>query len=214
MSLSVRSRCLLLPLAMPALVLLLGCQGSKETSSEIVVPSSTQGATMEDRGPALRDHRELVAAKAKDDLLAALSGRLKEVLQSKGAAAAIDVCSQEALTIADQVGAKHGVEIGRTSYKLRNAANAPREWVKPFVDERFDLPKQVSLENGNLGVLFPIHLDVKCLMCHGGPDDVLDEVKSELAKRYPNDQATGFQQGDLRGWFWVEVPADASDGPG
>jgi hypothetical protein len=27
-----------------------------------------------------------------------------------------------------------------------------------------------------------------------------------LAARYPDDRATGFAPGDLRGWFWVEVP--------
>ena len=31
--------------------------------------------------------------------------------------------------------------------------------------------------------------------------DVLDALK----KNYPDDQATGFEEGDLRGWFWVEV---------
>ena len=41
-------------------------------------------------------------------------------------------------------------------------------------------------------------------MCHGQPDDILDAVKPELAKRYPGDEATGFKLDDLRGWFWVE----------
>jgi hypothetical protein len=39
-----------------------------------------------------------------------------------------------------------------------------------------------------------------------------DEVKQTLAKEYPDDQATGFEEGDLRGWFWIEVPADAGAG--
>ena len=136
-----------------------------------------------------------------------------EVMQAEGPVAAIGVCSQEAVTIAEAVGKEHGVEIGRTSFKLRNPANAPRDWVKPLVDKRVDTPQQVQLENGNLGALFPIRLNVKCLMCHGGPDDILDDVKPELAKRYPQDQATGFKQRDLRGWFWVEVPPekDSSD---
>jgi hypothetical protein len=78
------------------------------------------------------------------------------------------------------------------------------------VEDRVEEVQRVDLPDGRLGMLFPIRLDVKCLMCHGGPDDVLDAVKPELAKRYPQDQATGFQQGDLRGWFWVEVPAETS----
>ena len=35
------------------------------------------------------------------------------------------------------------------------------------------------------------------------------EVREALATHYPADQATGFQTGDLRGWFWVTVPAGA-----
>jgi hypothetical protein len=33
-------------------------------------------------------------------------------------------------------------------------------------------------------------------------------VKEALAEHYPEDQATGFQEGDLRGWFCIEVPAN------
>jgi hypothetical protein len=35
-------------------------------------------------------------------------------------------------------------------------------------------------------------------------------VTAAHAAKYPKDQATGFKEGDLRGWFWVEVPPSAS----
>jgi hypothetical protein len=31
-------------------------------------------------------------------------------------------------------------------------------------------------------------------------------VKAELKDRYVVDRATGYKDGDLRGWIWVEVP--------
>ena len=31
-------------------------------------------------------------------------------------------------------------------------------------------------------------------------------VKVALDEQYPDDQATGFNVGELRGWFWVEFP--------
>ena len=34
----------------------------------------------------------------------------------------------------------------------------------------------------------------------------MQERQAVLAKEYPADQATGFKENDLRGWFWVEVP--------
>ena len=43
-----------------------------------------------------------------------------------------------------------------------------------------------------------------CLQCHG---EVLDPaVAGKIAELYPDDQATGFIDGDLRGVFWVEYP--------
>jgi hypothetical protein len=32
-------------------------------------------------------------------------------------------------------------------------------------------------------------------------------VAEALARYYPQDAATGFDAGELRGWFWVVVPA-------
>jgi len=46
-----------------------------------------------------------------------------------------------------------------------------------------------------------------CVVCHGDPAQIPDAVLAALAARYPDDRATGFAEGDLRGWFWVEVPA-------
>jgi hypothetical protein len=175
-----------------------------------MTPSVAQ-PTVDQAPPAARDDRVAIAATAKDELFSKISGRLSEVLQTQGAAAAIDVCSQEAGKISAAVGQAHGVEIGRTSFKLRNQENVPRDWVKPFVERRIDSVQHVALENGKLGSLFPIHIDVKCLMCHGVEDEILDGVKPALAERYPNDGATGFKQGELRGWFWVEVPAAESE---
>jgi len=194
-------------LILAAMSVIAGCRDRGDATTTAPRESAAATDTVADKQsvPA-SDKRKAVAAKAKEALFAELSGRLMEVLQSQGPADAIDVCSQEANQIASAVGQQHGVEIGRTSFKLRNPANAPRDWVQPFVDKRIDTAQHVQLDSGKLGALFPIRLDVKCLMCHGQPDDILDEVKPELAKRYPDDAATGFKAGDLRGWFWVEVP--------
>ena len=33
-----------------------------------------------------------------------------------------------------------------------------------------------------------------------------DDVSAILKQSYPDDQATGFATGDIRGWVWAEVP--------
>ena len=44
-----------------------------------------------------------------------------------------------------------------------------------------------------------------CLACHGAPEQIPAEVAAILAERYPDDQATGYAVGDLRGALWAEV---------
>ena len=46
-----------------------------------------------------------------------------------------------------------------------------------------------------------------CLACHGG-DNVAPAVEAKLADLYPQDQARGFQVGDIRGAFSVTQPMD------
>ncbi len=88
---------------------LAGCQGE--------APPTSGGTTSGDSAALVRQQRELALA-AQKDLFERLSGRLMEVMSKEGPAAAIDVCSQEALKITEQVGDTHGVSIGRTSFRL------------------------------------------------------------------------------------------------
>ena len=50
-----------------------------------------------------------------------------------------------------------------------------------------------------------------CLACHGA--QVAPAVRAAIAAHYPDDAATGFAVGDLRGGLWVEVPATAAHTP-
>lgn len=156
--------------------------------------------------PVSEQSREEKAITAKDELFKRLSGRLAEVMQSDGPIAAIEVCSREASEIAKTVGDEHGVTIGRTALKLRNSANAPPDWVQPLIIKPKDEPQFIELANGHTGALLPIKLKAKCVTCHGPADEIADEVKTQIAKLYPTDSATGYKEGDLRGWFWVDVP--------
>jgi hypothetical protein len=121
------------------------------------------------------------------------------------------VCSLRAPQIAQHVGKEHGVEIGRTSWKLRSPANTPPVWARLLVDARTEEPRVLADRSGRLGSLTPIYLGDVCLQCHGRSGDLAPGVAGSLARFYPDDQATGFEDGDLRGWFWVEVPAGAGE---
>ena len=147
---------------------------------------------------------------ARDGMFKSLKGRLLEVVGAEGPGAAIEVCSREAPQIADQVSQEHGLAIGRTSFRLRNPDNSPPEWATRLVEDRVAEPTYLT-NDGRFAALLPIRLQPECLMCHGQEEEILPAVADALAEHYPRDEATGFREGGLRGWFWVEVPA--VDGP-
>jgi hypothetical protein len=151
------------------------------------------------------------ADRAMAELQGALLARLKEEMSRGGPAAAMRVCHEEALHIAARIARERGVELGRTSHRVRNAANAPRDWQKATVAAgagkaslrvsalAFDLGDRI-------GVMKPIGTIDLCLRCHGAPESLQPEVQDALKAFYPQDRATGFAPGELRGWMWVEAP--------
>jgi hypothetical protein len=52
----------------------------------------------------------------------------------------------------------------------------------------------------------PILMQARCLPCHGDPASLDPAVHALLARRYPEDRATGYRVGDLRGAVSVRVP--------
>ncbi len=150
------------------------------------------------------------AMAARDLLFETLMEKLVAAIGEGGPVSAINVCKTVAPDSAVQAGKVHGVSIGRTSYKLRNTDNLPPAWAVPFVEARRASPVVLRDESsGTLAALFPIKLKSECLQCHGAAEDIQPDVREAIQKAYPGDSATGFKEGELRGWFHVTVPPAA-----
>lgn len=134
-----------------------------------------------------------------------LLGRLEHALDEGDPAAAVEVCRTQAPAIARAVASEYDLRIGRTSYRLRNPANVPPPWAKGLVERRVEQPTWLAGPGGRLAGLLPIRLKPECGMCHGPQEEIDPKVRTALARWYPEDAATGFHPGDLRGWFWVEA---------
>lgn len=145
------------------------------------------------------------AKKARQEMGGAMLGLVSKAVKEEGFEAAIEVCSGKAPELAAQVAAKHDVKLGRTSFKLRNTKNTAPDWAKEHVAKRSTAPLYVANKDGGFGELSAIKVGPPCLKCHGQADQLGPGVADTLAKLYPEDRATGFAAGDLRGWFWVEV---------
>ena len=142
----------------------------------------------------------------KKDLQQALKSGLAE-----GPAEAIQVCRIKAPGIADALSVD-GVRMGRSSHKLRNPENEAPEWVNPIMQVYLDepssrTPQAVELEENRWGYVEPIMVQPLCLTCHGS--ELAPDISAQIAELYPEDRATGFEAGDLRGVFWLEFPGEA-----
>ncbi len=139
-----------------------------------------------------------------------LKSRLMDAIGSEGPVAAIRVCSEEAPEIAREVSADAGLTVSRTSLKTRNPDNAPDARERAVLElwrNKVDSGTPAAAlepfasDGGDFLWMKPIVAEPPCLMCHGS--DVPEAVADAIAKRYPQDRATGYSAGDLRGAFVV-----------
>jgi hypothetical protein len=153
-----------------------------------------------------------------DRLGGELRAELGQAMAQGGPAAAIAICRKRAPEIAAQLSRESGAVVSRTALRVRNPANAPdplqRAVLEQFRDElasgRFELPLEAVFEvKGGAGVerryLRAIPTEAVCLACHG--PSVAPEVAAALARDYPDDAATGFRAGELRGAISILWPS-------
>ena len=155
------------------------------------------------------------ARAAADALTSALTKRLFTELAAGGPVKAVKVCSE----VAPAIAAAHsgpGMTVRRVTLKTRNPADAPDAYERKQLESleaaqrAGSLPKEVSDEASGDGrrifrYLRPIVVGEPCLACHGPRESLDPEVRRILAERYPDDQAFGYGQGDLRGAVSVAI---------
>ena len=144
----------------------------------------------------------------------ALKTELMAAMQSGGPVDAIGVCNIQAPRIAEQISAANDLQISRVSLKNRNPGNAPNDWqarVLASFEERKRAGEDASgltwQETAKIGevtefrFMRAIPTAALCLQCHG--EALAPPVSQKLAEIYPDDKATGFREGDIRGAFVV-----------
>ena len=157
---------------------------------------------------------ELRPTIARADLMVAMMHdsvlrELADEMQSVGPAKAVNSCHIDSLLITRRL-AREGVVAGRTSDRLRNPTNAPPVWAAGVVSanagRRASDVEGYAVDLGNrIGVLRPIAERPICSSCHGPVERLSAGVRAALAERYPRDKAVGFHDGEIRGWFWLEL---------
>jgi len=143
-----------------------------------------------------------------------LKQRMMKAMADGGADGAIRVCADEAQGLTALIQGRTGVRVGRSSRRLRNPANAGPDWVQAWLTENDGKPASevspmeaiVDTPGGRKArVALPIGVDAPCLLCHGAGDALAPGIRAMLSERYPEDAATGYAAGDLRGVLWAEA---------
>jgi hypothetical protein len=157
------------------------------------------------------------ARSAASDFGARLLAELQKAMAEGGPVNAIGVCNTIAPEIAAEKSAAAQMSVGRTSLKLRQPKNAPDAWELRQL-ENFEARKAAGDNPAAIEVGEFMEKDGKpvfrymkaiptgpiCLNCHGA--QLAPEVAAKLHALYPEDRATGFTQGDLRGAFTITAP--------
>jgi hypothetical protein len=142
------------------------------------------------RDPAVEGPKIIAEATAK------LSGVLGEAIGKSGPVGALCISSEKAPLIAEEIALAHGVTLRRATHKPRNPKNAANETEKgvletfmaALIKKEAPKPQVITDTNGSRALLAP-------------------ETLAAIQKLYPDDQATGFQLGDLRRLWRMTFPA-------
>ncbi len=200
-------------------VLVLGALAacSKTDTPAVRADPAASGTVVESTGVEGADSLSLVTAR---DAATALGQGLMQALLARletgGPDSALAFCadSARALTARYQLA---GVDVHRTSLRVRNPSNAPDSAEVRVLEYLGGLKTAGTLptefaevrrrEDGTRELRYfrPITVAAGCLNCHGAVDGIKASVRQVLAERYPEDQAVGYAEGDVRGVVAVRV---------
>jgi hypothetical protein len=149
-----------------------------------------------------------------------LQAALKAAMAEAGPAGAIAVCADFAPALAAHLSEETGASVRRTALRVRNPASKAdafeREtmaaWERGHQTADGRPVTRLAAMAGPDGAptvrwMRAIPTAPLCTTCHGAA--VAPDVAAAIALRYPEDRATGFRPGDLRGAFSIAWTGDA-----
>lgn len=185
----------------------------------IVLATGTSLVHAADAAPAPAPDLAAEARGLAAELGTRLRAELQAAMQAGGPVNAINTCNEKALPIAVELGEKAGWEVGRTSLKVRNPDNAPDTWERTVLDSftarvaagesAAGLEQQATITVGDkryFRFMKAIPTGEVCTVCHG--TSVAPDIQARLHALYPDDRATGYKAGDLRGAFTLTRKLD------
>ena len=147
------------------------------------------------------------AATITQQFVGTLLPTLQLAMAAGGPLNAIEVCAVEAPAIAQKLSADTGWDVRRVSLKARNSSIATPDFWEIMALNLFDQRQRSGEQGANINIAEVVAGEFRymqaqptaelCLTCHG--TDIAEDVRSALLRHYPNDLATGYSAGQIRG---------------
>ena len=148
------------------------------------------------------------------EMMMKMQSTMKQAMKAGGPVSAIQTCNVDA-PLVEKAFSKEGWKVARRSLKVRNPSNQPDSWERRVLLQ-FEQRKSKGEPVGKMEFAEIIETDGKktfrymkaigtkpmCLQCHGA--SLAPNVSASLEELYPEDQAKGFQVGDIRGAFSLQ----------
>ena len=158
----------------------------------------------------------LEARQLSKELAEKVRGLLLQEIERGGFENAARVCSELAQEITQQFNKRTRYYARRVSLRYRNPKNIPDDYEQRKLEEFDFLNREKRLENEYVAVvkegdreylryMKPLVAIPLCLVCHGPKENIPSEIKAILTEKYPDDRATGFFSGDVRGTISVKI---------
>lgn len=175
--------------------------------------SACSGPDTPDMSPADEAALREQAAGIAGQFVGRLLPTLQQAMQQGGPVNAINVCAEQAPLIAQSLSDDSGWNVRRVSLKARNSASAtPDEWeagvLQTFDQRQLDGEpaaqiNQAAIVGSEFRFMQAQPAGPLCLTCHG--TELSPEVSEALARHYPEDRATGYLEGQIRGAISLRV---------
>lgn len=164
------------------------------------------------------------ARRVANELTDKVRGLLFKELEKGGYVGAVRVCSEVAQEIPREFTARTGHYVRRVSLGYRHPKDVPDEYERQKLEAFNRLNRERKLESEYYEVvteegreylryLKPLITGPMCLTCHGEAQQIPADVKAILAEKYPDDRATGYHTGDVRGAVSVKIALPSKSEP-
>lgn len=144
----------------------------------------------------------------------------QQAIADGGHESAVGVCKTIAPQLAGDVSRQTGWKVSRVSLKVRNPLlGTPDAWEQKALQavearlakgekpETLVVSEVVDEPAGKFyRFMKAIPLQQGCVACHGSSEQISDGMKAKLKTEYPNDKATGYSVGQIRGAVSVKRP--------